>query len=326
MDSLPDITIESIPRDVLLLMMEYFENDYETLAHVCMVDKYFNEKICNDNYWYEALYRKFSMDKNYVDLIRGNNSLHALFIYMSRPNTNPDILLGFRNPVLISDELRDFFRHAEFGPSDPQDPYSLPLNEVLMVGQNGITSRAILTPLFGLYIKIHRVGAGPHVTATPEMIRYLPKTFETQPRFFRYPDLQRIIHNNAIKKDDLTPIQSSILKSEGVNDILTKDQELVSRIYNHYRNSGIEDAEIWVYINSHNRKILASGFPDKNIGEMILLRKDYEEICQNDEIDNIPNTTLAKLKGIAIILHIEYADNITREELCRLIADRFKNI
>jgi len=237
MDPLPDITIEAIPRDVLLIMLKNLENDdYETLAHVCIADKYFNERVCNDNYWYSALYRKFSMSREYVDLIRGNNSLPALFIYMSRPYVGPNNQ-AFKTPILISDELRDFFRHGNFGLSDPNDPYSLPLNEVLMVGQNGISAHSILTNLMLIYVKINRA-VGIDVTATPDMIKYLPRTFEKFPVNFRIPMLTSIIFFNIIKKADLTPIQTRILVSEGVNDILTKDDQLVLKLKRYYRNRG----------------------------------------------------------------------------------------
>lgn len=65
---------------------------------------------------------------------------------------------GFRIPILVSDQLRAFFSEANLGPVDPRDPKSSALkDELLLLTQNGVTSAALLTPLFSIYAIVNKL-------------------------------------------------------------------------------------------------------------------------------------------------------------------------
>ncbi len=55
---------------------------------------------------------------------------------------------GFKNPILVTDNMRAFFQGASLGPSDPRNPASAPLSGVLAVGQTLVreTSRGTHIP------------------------------------------------------------------------------------------------------------------------------------------------------------------------------------
>ena len=228
----------------------------------------------------------------------------------------------------MSDEMRDFFRNGNFGPSNPNDPWSLPLNKVLMVGQNGIATRAILTPLFNIYAKINNMqdpGNIQMLRSTPEMNRYLTNSFARlaqtgnfDPTNFRYPQLQLLIADNVIRRDDLTPEQARILSSPGIIEQLNRDQDVVSNLATTYRQDleGINNVETWKYLQRQTPDILASRFPNKEIGKNIMLRYDQQRFCQN--LDD--NNDIGNLRGVAIKLRVAYDDNTTKAELCERIS------
>jgi hypothetical protein len=81
---------------------------------------------------------------------------------------------GFRTPIMVSDSLRDFFANAELGYSDPTDANSAPLRDVIQLLVNrdvqaelaqqvgladipGITTPALLTPLFSIYAAVNQL-------------------------------------------------------------------------------------------------------------------------------------------------------------------------
>jgi len=65
---------------------------------------------------------------------------------------------GFRIPILVSENLRNFFNEAHLGPMDPRDPKSPPLkNDIVLLTQHGVTSAALLTPLFSIYAIVNKL-------------------------------------------------------------------------------------------------------------------------------------------------------------------------
>lgn len=89
---------------------------------------------------------------------------------------------GFKNPILVSEDMRQFFSVANLGPSNPDQPASVPLNTQLAVGQNGVTTRAILTPLFNIYAQVNGMQQDPanrqFLTSTPQMDQYFRATYQ----------------------------------------------------------------------------------------------------------------------------------------------------
>jgi hypothetical protein len=182
---------------------------------------------------------------------------------------------GFKNPILVSDSMREFFSQANLGPSDPSNPNSAPLSSVLAVGQNGVTTRAIMTPLFNIYAHVNQMQKDPEnkqfLTATPQMNQYFQDTYarlaarpqkyqkdkETgrpdptkpipkfDPNRFRYASIQSIVADNTRPKDAsspqashlalLTPEEEAVLEDPATKQRLAQEQDLVSGILSVYR-------------------------------------------------------------------------------------------
>jgi hypothetical protein len=193
------------------------------------------------------------LKKNYV--ARGKKKKRA-----RRPGT----VAGFKNPILVSDELRSFFASANLGPSDPRDPRSAPLASQLMVGQNGVTRQAIMTPVFSIYARLNDMQKDPSnrqfLTATPDMDRFLGATYQRlrdadlvkqregklvnkrgealpvfDPRHFRYGAIQQIVKDNTVPKEALTADQVAALATPEIKARLDQEQELVSRANDYYK-------------------------------------------------------------------------------------------
>ena len=48
---------------------------------------------------------------------------------------------GFKNPIVVSENMKNFFANANLGPSNPQVPGSPALAPQLLVSESGITTR-----------------------------------------------------------------------------------------------------------------------------------------------------------------------------------------
>lgn len=65
---------------------------------------------------------------------------------------------GFRIPILVSENLKNFFKEAHLGPMDPRDPKSALLkNDIVLLTEHGVTSAALLTPLFSIYAIVNKL-------------------------------------------------------------------------------------------------------------------------------------------------------------------------
>ena len=154
---------------------------------------------------------------------------------------------GFKNPIKVSENMRQFFSQANLGPSDPAQPGSTPLNQVLAVGANGITTRAIMTPLFNIYAHVNQMQKDPNnkqfLTATPQMNQYFqetyarlaakPQKYQTDketgqpdlakpiPKFdsarFRFASIQSIVADNTVPTASLSDAEKVQLARLPVN-------------------------------------------------------------------------------------------------------------
>ena len=177
---------------------------------------------------------------------------------------------GFKNSILVTDNMRDFFKVANLGPEDPTVPGSPPLNQQLAVAQHGVTTRAMLTSLFTIYAYINNMQQDPEhkafLTATPQMNQYFSDTFailaaEPQkmttatakspskpiPRFdpnkFYWNRLQSIVKYNAVKKEALTPEQQAILQDPATYTRLAEEQKIASRNLRYWKQKKKEQRE-----------------------------------------------------------------------------------
>ena len=160
--------------------------------------------------------------------------------------------------------------------------------------------------------------------STPEMNRYLTNSFARleqtknfDPTNFQYSQLQALIADNVIRRDDLTPEQARILASPGIIEQLNRDHHVLSNLSTTYRKDfDANDIETWQYLQRQTPDILASRFPNKEIGKNIMLRYDQQRFCQNLE----DNNDIGNLRGVAIKLRVAYDDNTTKAELCERIS------
>lgn len=169
---------------------------------------------------------------------------------------------GFKNPIMVSDSMRSFFAEANLGPSDPNQAGSTPLNQILEVGRSGVTTRAIMTPLFNIYAHVNGMQRDPRnkqfLTSTDQMDRYFQDTYQRlaarpqkytkpdkdgatkpipqfDPKRFRYASIQSIVADNTIKKDVLTAQQQTLLADDSTKQRLAQEQQLVSGVLSVYR-------------------------------------------------------------------------------------------
>ena len=153
---------------------------------------------------------------------------------------------GFKNPIIVSEAMQRFLAGGNFGPSDPFNTNSAPLNSLLSGGANRVTTRGIMTPLLSIYSQLNNMQQDPNnkqfLTATPEMKQVFGATFgkleaeparvgkksgKPLPRFnrdkFQYARLQSIVSDNVVP---LTDEQKKELEQQRPR--LEQEQTLVS--------------------------------------------------------------------------------------------------
>lgn len=75
-------------------------------------------------------------------------NIDPLYMLIGKDNINTVNYIGFRRIQIVKPNMVKFFAEANLGLSDPNDPNSVPLNKMLSVGVNGVTSPSMLTELF----------------------------------------------------------------------------------------------------------------------------------------------------------------------------------
>ncbi len=159
--------------------------------------------------------------------------------------------VGFNAPVLASETFRKFIRNGNFGPVDPNDPNSPPINRYLQVGQNGVASRTLLTLLMSIYAHVndmHNPMNRSMLTSTEEMDGYFQGTYgrmKARPvragrtgfdeKNFKYSSLMNIIADNIVKNANLTQYQQDLLKDPITQHRTELDLILIRKILGIYR-------------------------------------------------------------------------------------------
>lgn len=131
---------------------------------------------------------------------------------------------GFNIPLVVSENMRQFFEGANLGPAvDPvtNQPTNVQLNTLIpLLTQVGITSSAVLTPLFCIYALVNNMQKAEnrqYLNADQRMREYFAQTFQAlmaqqpktnkrgeaiaafDPSNFRYASFQSIVSLNSIK-------------------------------------------------------------------------------------------------------------------------------
>ena len=203
-----------------------------------------------------------SLSSQYVKELKSLKKNYVAHGKRKKRKRTPGTTAGFKNPILVTDNMRDFFGIANLGPSDPELANSAPLNSILAVGQNGVTTRAIMTPLFNIYAHVNGMQQDPNnkqfLTATPQMDQYFQNTYLVlaakvqtftkadkngvkkpipifNPKRFRYASIQSIVADNTVKKEQLNQQQKDALADPATKARLEQEQNLVTRILSYYR-------------------------------------------------------------------------------------------
>lgn len=172
---------------------------------------------------------------------------------------------GFQRPMFVDENMVNFFKTANLGPSDPNNPNSTPLNQVLSVAQDGVTTNGMMTPLFSIYATLNNMQQDPtngqYLTSTPEMDRYFSATYQQaanepqryykdkvtgeydltrplpkfDPKHFRYANIQTIVKYHVAKKDQLSAEHKAYLETDAVKQKLKQEQAIVSKALDVYR-------------------------------------------------------------------------------------------
>lgn len=174
---------------------------------------------------------------------------------------NSNTKKGFSIPILVTKEMSDFFRQANLGFVVPGDQSSGKLNDILTLTTNSITTRAILTPLFNIYILLNNLQQDEDnkqlLTSDELMDNYFRSTYQKiidseptgqrfdkkgklippfDPKGFRFASLQSIVKYNAVDKTQLDPQTTTVLQNPNTIQKLSNEQKVVSCNLYYYRN------------------------------------------------------------------------------------------
>lgn len=266
-------TFTGNPATDIIVLQQLPDQD---LTSVCAVDQYINNLCNNESFWLNRTLAKYGdmlgsgreIRDNYIPngttwkdyyiwltgLMEGPTEI-ATVIANDHVRDDLKILLGledappplvFNVPVYINNNLRGFLSEANFGPSDPSNPWSVPLRDYISSVSTRITTRAMLTVLFSIYVNVNKLYSKNFVTADPLMYKWFGDTFNTMTvsdpyfdpkHYFKYNKLQIIVSRNIISRRALTPEQELFLTNQYIINRLGAEQKLLSQVNNYYRNS-----------------------------------------------------------------------------------------
>ena len=265
----------------------------EELTNVCAVNKYVNSVCQDDNFWARRTVAKFGKFLGDVDSIRQyipeKNTWKDYYLWLSAMQNadsrlvhqlallhqRDDLLLVLGDlphlriynnfppsPVYITEHLKNFFKEADLGLSDPSNPYSVSLADVIDLT---VTSRDILRQLFQIYIAVNNMrytDTGPRIddrtnpvylAATPLMYRYFNDMFTEEierrrqnrggrgridrtpifdPSKFKFNDLYTLVRKKyIIPADQLTPEQVSAINDPAVRKYIMDMVRYLQTVY-----------------------------------------------------------------------------------------------
>lgn len=213
-------------RDTDLELLSHFTD--KELIDVCATNKYINGLCQSEGFWITKTLNKFGDslgDANTImeKYIPAGTSWKEYYIWLSgMAESDPAIVFqlavssgredliaildpefltnlppgviplaggwGHRIPRYISADMQNFFKEADLGPSDPSDPYSVPLNTVI---DFNILTPAEVGSLFHIYADVNNLWDfedrwNRGIRTTPLMRKYFAEDF---PRIISGGDL-----------------------------------------------------------------------------------------------------------------------------------------
>lgn len=281
-------------RDTDLIILSHFSD--QELINVCATNKSINTLCNDDRFWMNRTIKKFSaiLGDNIEQYIPEGTTWKDYYLWLSgMQNSNKklvhelalfhhreDLLLLLGEvppprvnniphllPFYISDNLRNFFREANLGPSDPTNPWSTPLADVIDVT---ILSRDAIQQLFNIYARVNNMripviprprppsntvfgldarGRHPSIRprvrnteshdleATPLMLEYFANNFANtglNPDRFRYADIQKLVQEEILFPDQLTPEQLAVLNDPITTEYLSALESYLRYVSRYY--------------------------------------------------------------------------------------------
>lgn len=259
-------TFTGLPATDILILQNLSDKD---LNNVCTVNTYLHNLCNNESFWLNRVLHRFSVLGSGVEIrekyIPDGVSWKDYYLWLSGLLDSPiemvrnlafihnredlKILLGleeslmggFTVPVYIDDNLRGFLAEGNFGLSDPGNPNSPPLKDFISAIRTGVTNRAILTPLFVIYVHVNNLQdkvKRQFIIPDALMLKWFGPIFDKYPdKFprdgFRYASFQTIAANSIIKRELLTPEQRKNADFQVIR--LKTELELFTKVIKYYR-------------------------------------------------------------------------------------------
>lgn len=192
-----------LPSTDLIILSELDDSE---LINVCATNKYLNGLCNNESFWLRRTVDKFgnvlgttreihdqyipqgTTWKEYYLWLSGLVSGDRLVLDMMATTTGRGDLMSFATqrtitapglsmmtqPFEVQQPLLGFLKEADFGPSDVNNPYSVPLKEYMSVLTTGVSNMANLTILLPLYFLLQTDSRIPQFTykVTPLFKKY----------------------------------------------------------------------------------------------------------------------------------------------------------
>lgn len=226
-----------------------FNNDY---AHACIAIRRELQQLCKDKRkdLLVVINRALELRIKPTDSLRDlcNNIINNVIDRcLSIPDAKLDVMLNLtkgivpttkaldvpqiydsgsvqkNDPILVTREMQNFFQNANLGPSDPYDPNSTPLNQVLLVGYNGITTRYMLSKLFKIYNRVSQYDRSL-------MEEYFGSNYFKDSKT---PE-EYIIRDNIILQNKMSAEDRERLQDPEIVKRLNQEFDLVSTVLGHY--------------------------------------------------------------------------------------------
>ncbi len=214
-----------LPATDILILAELSDRE---LIDTCAVNKYVNDICNNESFWLNRLLNKYGNRLGSGKEIREKyfspgTTWKEYYLWLS--NLEEDIVslvniqimhnredlrllygVNINDPILVSNP--GYFMDMNMGPAIPANPASVPLNQILAVRQNGVTTLRLLAGIINIYEKLN----GPN------------------------PQLRTDIRNMIIPTDQLTPAQIALLRDPETVTRMNQETQLVDLILNYQPN------------------------------------------------------------------------------------------
>ncbi len=206
------------PDTDLLILNKLSDRD---LIDVCATNKYVNNLCNHPSFWMHRLIDRYGKYLGTAREIRqryipNGTSWKEYYLWLSGllDNENPYIARNIANvhnrndlkiilfPIKIKGPLLSFVRTSNFGLSDPANPASMPLRNVMSVVVNDITTRRKLILLFDIYRKYNQVAINS----------------------------EQLMATGIVKPDQLTPADVTLLNDPDITARLDQEYRLYKGI------------------------------------------------------------------------------------------------